>query len=121
MELENPFTPSFSEIPAHMTGRRDIVASLGRVFRSERRRPGLTTLSCGAQGMGKTSLMTLLAHKAEALGWIAASVTALPGMLADIEIGARSVVRHLLPEREGRHVSGIGIASVGSVRFTREE
>lgn len=121
MELENPFTPSFSEIPAHMTGRRDIVASLERAFRSERRRPELTTLFCGAQGMGKTSLMTLLTHKAEALGWIAVSVTALPGMLADIEIGARRVARHLLPEREGRHVSGIGIASVGSVRFTREE
>lgn len=39
MELENPFTPSFSEIPAHMAGRRDIVASLERAFRSERRRP----------------------------------------------------------------------------------
>ena len=57
MELENPFTPSFGEIPAHMTGRRDIVASLERAFRSERRRPERTTLFCGAQGMGKTSLI----------------------------------------------------------------
>lgn len=39
MEPENPFNPSFGEIPAHMAGLRDIVASLERAFRSERRRP----------------------------------------------------------------------------------
>ena len=93
MELENPFTPSFGEIPAHMTGRRDIVASLERAFRSERRRPELTTLFCGAQGTGKTSLMTLLTHKAEALGWIesdeAASAAGAARLraLADFVIG----------------------------------
>lgn len=104
-----------------MAGRRDIVASLERAFRSERRRPELTTLFSGARGMGKTSLMALLAHKAEALGWIAVSVTALPGMVVDIEIGTCRAARHLLSEREGRHVSGVGVASVGSVQFTREE
>lgn len=40
MELENPFTPSFSEIPAHMTGRRDIVRPLG----------GCSVASVGAPG-----------------------------------------------------------------------
>lgn len=99
MEFENPFTPSFGEIPAHMAGRRDIVASLERAFRSERRRPELTTLFSGARGMGKTSLMALLAHKAEALGWIAVSVTALPGMLADIESGRAVPLGIFFPSR----------------------
>lgn len=63
MEFENPFTPSFGEIPAHLAGRQQIIRDVERAFVSERRRPELTTLFSGARGTGKTALLSVLAHQ----------------------------------------------------------
>lgn len=86
--LENPFTPSFGEVPAHLAGRQQIIRDLDRAFLSQRRRPELTSIFSGARGTGKTALMSSLATKAESHGWIAVKTTALPGMLEEIEFGA---------------------------------
>ena len=119
MEFENPFTPSFGEIPAHMAGRQQIVSDMIRAFSSERRRPDLTTLFSGARGTGKTTLLRLLAHKAEENGWVSVSTTALPGMLDDIEIGLRKNAAHLLEEDEQAHVTSIEIAPLGAIGFEK--
>lgn len=121
MEFENPFTPSFGEIPAHLAGRKPIVDSVQRAFESTLRRPELTTLLSGARGTGKTTLMSILAHKAEQRGWIAVNTTSLPGMLDDIEEGARRAAKHLLPDQGTSHVAGIEIASIGGIQFTRDQ
>ena len=42
--LENPFTPSFGEVPAHLAGRQQIIRDLDRAFLSQRRRPELTSI-----------------------------------------------------------------------------
>lgn len=55
---ENPFTPSFGEIPVYLAGRREIIDACSRAFLSERRRPELTTLFSGARGTGKTALLS---------------------------------------------------------------
>lgn len=47
MSHENPFTPSFGEIPAHLAGRKDIVEEITRAFESALRRPELTTILSG--------------------------------------------------------------------------
>lgn len=83
---ENPFTPSFGEIPVYLAGRREIIDACSRAFLSERRRPELTTPFSGARGTGKTALLSYLAELAEQSGWIAVNVTALPGTLDDAEI-----------------------------------
>lgn len=46
---ENPFAPSFGEIPVYLAGRREIIDACSRAFLSERRRPELTTLFSGAR------------------------------------------------------------------------
>lgn len=121
MEFENPFTPSFGEIPAHMAGRQQIVSSMVRAFSSERRRPDLTTLLSGARGTGKTTLLRLLSHKAEERGWIAVDTTALPGMLDDIEIGLRKNTSHLLEAQAPGRVTSIEIAPLGAIGFERND
>ena len=85
--LENPFTPSFGEVPAHLAGRQQIIRDLDRAFLSQRRRPELTSIFSGARGTGKTALMSSLATRAESHGWIAVKTTALPGMLEELEFG----------------------------------
>lgn len=106
---ENPFTPSFGEIPAHLAGRADIVSGFTRALESSRRRPELTTLLSGARGTGKTTLLSVLASKATELGWITVDTTALPGMLEDIELEVSKRAAHLLEPESGISVSKIGI------------
>lgn len=120
MGFENPFTPSFGEIPVHIAGREQVIGPIARAFESARRRPELTTLISGARGTGKTTLLALLARKAESLGWVAVSATALPGMLEDLEIGTRRAARHLLPKESGSHVSGVSVASLGGISLERD-
>lgn len=115
MDYENPFTPSFGEIPVHLAGRRQIIDNVVRALESERRRPELTTLISGARGTGKTTLLSLLAHKASECGWVAAETTARPGMLEDIEINVRRRAAHLLKKRPASSIVGIEVAAVGGI------
>lgn len=121
MSFENPFTPSFGEIPVHLAGRSQIIQLMERAYRGDRRRPEHTLLLKGARGTGKTTLLSVLAHKAEANGWIAVNATALPGMLDDIEIGAKRAAGHLLNCEDGRKIAGISIAQVGGVSFQQNK
>ncbi|WP_165062542.1 ATP-binding protein [Adlercreutzia sp. ZJ154] len=119
--LENPFTPTFGEIPAHLAGRRFIIQNIGKALNSSRRRPELTTIFSGARGTGKTTLLALIAEQAEQLGWITASVTAMPGMLEDIEIRVRKSAAHLLKTSANTRISSIGIPQVLDIEFNASE
>lgn len=117
--LENPFTPSFGEVPAHLAGRQQIIRDLDRAFLSQRRRPELTSIFSGARGTGKTALMSSLATRAESHGWIAVKTTALPGMLEEIEFGAKRAAGHLIDPSNHFEVTGLGIAPLGSIEVSR--
>lgn len=121
VQHENPFTPSFGEIPAHLAGRKQVVSNLVLAYESERRRPELTTLLSGARGTGKTTLLSLLAEKAEARGWISASTTARPGMLDDIEINLKRNAKHLIEAEKKESISGIQVAPIGGITFEKGE
>lgn len=117
--LENPFTPSFGEVPAHLAGRQQIIRDLDRAFLSQRRRPELTSIFSGACGTGKTALMSSLATRAESHGWIAVKTTALPGMLEELEFGAKRAAAHLIDPSNHFEVTGLGIAPLGSIEVNR--
>ncbi len=109
---ENPFTPSFGEVPAVFAGRQTQLAKFRHAFQSEIRRPELTTIFSGARGTGKTSLLYHISQLAEERGWIAVNVTAMPGMLDDIESLLKRNASHLLAEKSGARISSIGIPQV---------
>lgn len=118
---ENPFTPSFGEVPVYLAGRREIIESCARAFQSERRRPELTTLFSGARGTGKTALLSYLSELAEQSGWISANTTALPGMLDDIEIQLHRNASHLVSPRNNLSISSVGIPDVFSLSLSEKE
>lgn len=118
--LENPFTPSFGEVPAHLAGRAQIVADTERALTSSKRRPELTTIFSGARGTGKTTLLSLLADRAAARGWIVASVTSMRGMLEDIEIRIRRSAKHLVNEASDVRIASIGIPRVLDIELARQ-
>ena len=117
MASENPFTPSFGEIPLYMAGRQSVIDDVVRSFESARRRPELTTLFSGARGTGKTTILSLLANKAEERGWVTVGVTALPGMLDEIETETRRNASHLIEGESSLRLTGMEVAHVGSLSF----
>ena len=117
-EFKNPFTPSFGEIPAHVAGRTQIIADISKALSKKSRSPELTSLFSGARGTGKTTLLSILANKAEGLGWISVNVTALPGMLDDIEVSLTQAVSHLSSESGNKHITGVQLAGVGGISIS---
>lgn len=118
---ENPFTPSFGEIPAHLAGRNQIIESHSRALQSTRRRPELTTLFSGTRGTGKTALLSYLAEVAEQSGWIVVNITALPGMLDDAEIQLRRKAAHLAEDDSKLAVKSLSVPDVISLSIEGTE
>ncbi len=117
---ENPFTPTFGEVPAHMAGRAVLVNDLRRALSSAKRHPNLTTAITGARGSGKTALLSFAAEEAERRGWIAVRTVALPGMLDDVLISTRRKAAHLLSPKAAR-VTGVEVGQMPGVEWERED
>lgn len=114
--LENPFTPTFGEIPLHLAGRGTLLNELKRAYSGKKRHPSLTMAITGARGTGKTALLAAAADEAEAAGWIAARATALPGMLDDILISTQREGSHLI-DSPSAHLSSIEMGGAFSASW----
>ena len=117
--VENPFTPTFGEVPAHMAGRSVLLNDLKRAFSSTGRHPNLTTVVTGARGTGKTALLALAAEAAQERGWVVAKTVALPGMLEDVLIAARRAASHIVPDAGGAKMTGLGLGQLAKVEWER--
>ena len=113
----NPFTPIFGKVPAYMAGREQLANDMQAAFNSEGNDPNLVSLFVGARGTGKTAMLSMCAEMAEAQGWVAARVTAMPGMLDEILQRLNRSASHLIERAPQKKLSGIGIASLGSVEW----
>lgn len=114
MATPNPFTPTFGLIPTYMAGRQMILDDMRRAFEDGRGNPNLSTILIGARGTGKTALLARIREESLESGWIAASATALPGMLEDLYEQTVSASDHLR-EREGkRHLTSLSVGPVSA-------
>ena len=113
----NPFTPIFGRVPAYMAGREELAQEMKAAFESEGNDPSLISLFVGPRGTGKTAMLSLCADMAQSDGWVAASVTAVPGMLEEIILRLRRSASHLLEPDSGRKLSDIGVSAIGSISW----
>lgn len=119
--LKNPFTPTFGQIPPFMAGRDDVIRELLRSFDHGVGDPNLASIFVGARGTGKTALLTFLSEAAASRGWISASVSAVPGMLDDIEQRALAAAAHLTGPRETARLTGITLGQVIGLEWEQED
>lgn len=118
---ENPFTPTFGEVPAYMAGREIMLNNLRRAFSSSKRHPNLTTIITGARGTGKTALLAQAADEAEQRGWIAVSTVALPGLLDDVYITAKRRASHLITRDPNVRIESIEFGGIGGIGLSHAE
>lgn len=115
----NPFTPTFGVVPARMAGREEVIGELSRSLERGVGDPGLVTVISGARGTGKTALLSLLADRAQASGWVAISVSALPGMLEEIVQQTHRAANHLLDSGAQSHISSVRLGDIVEVEIDR--
>lgn len=108
----NPFTPNFGQVPVQMAGRTLLVDDMTEALENGLGDPNLCTLFKGARGTGKTALLHQLAQQAEALGWIAVSTTALPGMLEDLYEQAVRKSSHLVDGQNSPRLKALSLGQV---------
>lgn len=116
----NPFTPTFGQIPPFMAGRSEVVRELIRALDSGVGDPNLSTIFVGARGTGKTALLTYLGEEALSRGWITASVSAVPGMLEDIEERTLVAAGEFVETPDRMHVRGINVGQLLGVEWEHE-
>ena len=109
---KNPFTPNFGQVPVQMAGRSLIVDEMSEALENGLGDPNLCTLFKGARGTGKTALLHQLAQKAESLGWISVSTTALPGMLEDIYEQTVRKSSHLIDDLSSPRLKALSLGQI---------
>lgn len=109
---KNPFTPTFGSVPPFLAGREHILRDITRGFINGPGDPNLSTIFTGARGTGKTALLSFLSETALEHGWIAANVSAMPGMLEDIIERTKESAEDYLSQNHA-HVNGIQIGPIG--------
>ena len=109
---KNPFTPTFGSVPPFLAGREHILRDINRGFINGPGDPNLSTIFTGARGTGKTALLSLLSETALEHGWIAANVSAMPGMLEDIIERTKEAADSYLSQSHAR-MNGVQIGPVG--------
>ena len=117
----NPFTPSFGQIPPFMAGRSEVIHELVRAFDHGVGDPNLSTIFVGARGTGKTALLTYLGEEALSHGWITASVSAVPGMLRDIEERAAVAAGEFVETPDRMRLKGINVGQLLGLEWDREQ
>ncbi len=120
-KLPNPFTPDFGMVPVHLAGRQNIIDRTLHAFETPIRDPFLTSIFIGARGTGKTALLSYLGKEAQSRGWITVDVTAEDGMLEDIVQQTIAASSHLIDRKSGKRLTGIEIASFGSISWETDE
>ena len=109
---KNPFTPTFGSVPPFLAGREHILRDINRGFINGPGDPNLSTIFTGARGTGKTALLSLLSETALEHDWIAANVSAMPGMLEDIIERTKEAADSYLSQPHAR-INGAQIGPVG--------
>jgi hypothetical protein len=109
----NPFTPVFGSEPLVLAGRERIVHDILEGLESGIGNPNRVTIFIGPQGSGKTVLLSHIEREAAPIGWIFASVTAAPGMLAMIVEQAQKQGAEFLPKKARVRLAGISAYQFG--------
>lgn len=121
MSTRNPFTPTFGIAPAHLAGRKTLLADMRGAFEDGLGNPNLSTILVGPRGSGKTSLLSCIALEAQARGWISVDVVAAEGMLEDVFQQTVFAASEFIEGAKKTRLSGLGIGQVLELEWTNED
>lgn len=118
----NPFTPTFGRVPAVLAGRGPLIREMEYALSyGGDGDPNLCSLFSGPRGAGKTALLSYLSSLSSEHGWIAANVTARPGMLEDIIERAIEAADDLVQDKSGVRVTAVNVSALFGITWEYRE
>ena len=117
----NPFTPVFGNEPPILAGRTQLINNVLSGLENAPGDPNRITIFTGPRGSGKTVLLTIIASKAEAMGWIAVHVTASNLMLDQLIEQLKRKAAHLIDQKPKSKITGIQVSGTGVQRKILDE
>jgi len=90
--MRNPFKPTAGATPPLLVGRDEVLEEIEESIDDGPGAPARWATFTGARGVGKTVLLTEVAHRARAHGWTTLSETATPGVSARISAALASAL-----------------------------
>ena len=117
----NPFTPVFGNEPPILAGRTQLINNVLSGLENAPGDPNRITIFTGPRGSGKTVLLTVIASKAEEMGWIAIHVTASNLMLDQFIEQIERKAAHLIDQKPKSRITGIQVSGSGIQRKILDE
>lgn len=114
MTERNPFTPAFGTTPAILAGRDELLHEMREALVQGTGDPNLSSILVGPRGTGKTVCLSRIAEDAEACGWIAASSSAIPGLLEDLFEQTLREASHLVDPHGGVRITNVGVGPLSA-------
>ncbi|GHT50826.1 ATPase AAA [Bacteroidia bacterium] len=116
---ENPFNPSFGEMPHSFLGREDIIENIRVAFENNLNDPYRTVLFSGMRGIGKTIILEKIAEISLEFGFVSVNITAGNSMVNDLFDQLFERTQHILSKK--RKIKSFSIKQFSIEFFNDDE
>jgi Cdc6-like AAA superfamily ATPase len=110
--MNNPFKPSFGDLPPELVGRNKIVRNVERALKGEISDPSRFVLLTGARGSGKTVMLGEISEIALQNGFITVNLTASKNLTIDLFDILQRRADHILTKKH-RKIKSINLSKFG--------
>ncbi|MCL2826666.1 MAG: ATP-binding protein [Eggerthellaceae bacterium] len=117
----NPFTPVFGNEPPVLAGRTQLIEDVLQGLENGPGDPNRITIFTGPRGSGKTVLLSTIAARAEAMGWISVHVAASNIMLDQLIEQIERKASSFISQKPKSGITGVQISGTGLQRKIFDE
>ena len=117
----SPFTPGFGSTPSVVAGRVELFETITSGAAGGPGHPGYASITVGARGTGKTTLLNLVRGAAQKKGWAVLETDGAHGSVCERLLAAAARVQSSSGTGSKRELTGVQVGPVGATFQRREE
>lgn len=117
----SPFTPGFGCTPPVVAGRAELFEAITRGVAGGPGHPGYASITVGARGTGKTTLLNLVRGAAQKKGWMVLETDGAHGSVCGRLLAAAARARSSGGTGSKRELTGVQVGPVGATFQRRGE
>lgn len=120
-DAPSPFTPGFGRTPPVVAGRAELFETITRGAAGGPGHPGHASITVGARGTGKTTLLNLIRGAAQKKGWMVLETDGTHGSVCERLLAAATRARPSGETGSKRELTGVQVGPVGATFQRRGE
>lgn len=117
----SPFTPGFGSTPSVVAGRVELFEAITRGVAGGPGHPEYASITIGARGTGKTTLLNLVRGAAQKKGWVVLETDGTHGSVCERLLAAAARVQSSGGTGSKRELTGVQVGPVGTTFQRRGE